>query len=147
MKKNIETYHQSFQAALQEITTLEALEDFRIKHLGRQGMLAEFMHQLKELPLEEKKVIGPLLNTLKQEAEQAFNYKQTWLEQKKVELEQLQHSHFDVTAYTPFEHYGSLHPYTHVIERAEDIFMSMGFEIGEGPELETDYYNFFHSKI
>ena len=61
---------------------------------------------------------------------------------RKIEQENLRNAYFDVTAYKPSGMQGSLHPYTRVIQDVEDILISMGFEMVDGPEIETDFYNF-----
>ncbi len=142
IKKLIESYQTTFFAELAGVKTEQELEAFRIAHVSRHGSLSVLIQRLKEFSLEEKKEFGPLFNDLKERAYSAFKNKEEELLQKKIALENLRNAHFDVTAYKPFEQRGSLHPYTHIIERVEDIFISMGFEIIEGPEVETDFYNF-----
>ncbi len=142
IKNRLEIYEQQFFQELEAVEDASMLEELRIKHLSRQGALSELMATLKELPLEEKKVAGPLMNQLKEKAQEAFKRRETQLETEKIEAEQLKSTHFDVSAYSTPKMQGSLHPYTHVIQTVEDILMSMGFEIAEGPEVEDEYYNF-----
>ena len=100
------------------------------------------MHQLKKLPVEEKRVLGPKLNQLKTDIQNAY-------EDKKEEIQQLittkklgKQKYFDVTASRYQELRPSRHIYTQIIEQFENIFISMGYDIVDGPEAETDYYNF-----
>ncbi len=138
-KIEIEQTLQAFLQALTSITTLEALEVVRITYLGRKGKITELMSQLKQLPVEQKRLLGPAL----QELRHALTTK---IEAKKSELEQSKQktngAFFDVTAYEPAQKSGSLHVYSLINQQLEDIFISMGFEVVSGPELETDYYNF-----
>lgn len=142
IKKSLEHYEKEFLQELSSITTLEQLEHFRIKHLSRQGTISTFMHQLKGFSLEEKKQYGPLFNALKEHTQETFRVKQEALTQEKFTHQALQESSFDVTTYCPTELHGSLHPYTATIGRVEDIFISMGYEIVQGPEVENDFHNF-----
>ncbi len=142
MSSQLELYENAFFEELSLVRSLDELETFRIKHLSRQGLLQDFVHRLKSLDTEEKKIVGPLVNTLKESLQQAYKAREQKFVDERIHLEQLRSKNFDVTAYKPLQQMGSLHPYTHVVERVEDIFISMGFDIVDGPELETEYYNF-----
>lgn len=140
--KQIETYETLFFQELSHVTSLSELELFRVKHLSRHGALSTLMQGLKELPLEAKKLYGPLYNSLKERTLAAFNEVEAKFQQELIAAQEHRTAHFDVTAYKPLPFKGSLHPYTHVIEQVESIFMSMGFQTVDGPEIETDFYNF-----
>jgi phenylalanyl-tRNA synthetase alpha chain len=142
LKKHIEQYQKDFLNELKLIKTAAEFEPFRFKHLSRQGLLSDIVNKLKELNLEEKKVVGPLINTLKNDLQQAFKEREEQIIQERAAAEKLRTQHFDVTAYLPFQKEGTLHPYTLVIEQAENIFLSMGFDIVDGPEVEHEFYNF-----
>jgi phenylalanyl-tRNA synthetase alpha chain len=131
-----------FETQLSAATTIPLLEAVRIDFLGRKGKISHLMESLKKLPLDEKKVAGPLYNDFKQYAEQAYNEKHKLLLDAQIAQEIAQASQFDVTAYKPNRVFGSLHPLTLVSQRLEDIFISMGFSVLRGPEVETDYHNF-----
>ncbi|MCX5921794.1 MAG: phenylalanine--tRNA ligase subunit alpha [Candidatus Dependentiae bacterium] len=118
------------------------LEDARIAFLGRNGHLAELMNQLKTLSLEEKKAAGPALNALKQLAETTYNTTQKTLRDAIVHEALEKQKDFDVTAYKATTLPGHTHIYTQVTQDLENIFISMGYDIADGPEVETDYYNF-----
>ena len=120
----------------------ELIEQFRIEFLGRQGKVALLMEQLKTLSLEEKKHAGPALNQLKKSVQDAYEDKKNNLQQQLLHAKQDKQKHFDVTAYRYQPLQGHLHIYTQIIEQIEDIFISMGYDIVDGPEVETDYYNF-----
>lgn len=142
LKEKINQLLTRFTTALQAVTSQADLEKIRIDFLGRSGHLTNLMAELKNLSLEEKKVFGPQLNTLKQELQNRFDTKVQEFESEKTIRAQEQHKYFDVTAYKPDQVKGSLHIYTQMIEQLENIFMSMGFQVVDGPEVETDYYNF-----
>lgn len=133
------------QAFLQEInacTTEQELEHIRINYLGRSGKLTELMTTLKTLHLDEKKQFGPLLNELKQFTQQTWDAKQHALKAAYLAAVNKKLQYFDVTAYKYQPLQGSTHIYTQIIDHLNDIFISMGYEVVDGPEVETDYYNF-----
>lgn len=133
---------EALRTALEFALTEDALEKIRIDFLGRNGTITLLFKALKELSLEEKKIVGPALSSLKTTAEALYIQKATELAEKKQALALEKKRYFDVTAYRQVPYQGHLHPYTHLMNRLEDIFISMGFAIIDGPELETDHYNF-----
>ncbi len=142
IKNKLYYIQELFVEALAQCTTEHALEEVRLRFLSRQGEIAALMALLKDLSAADKRAVGPLLNELKRGAEEAFNAKKQELLQARLQAEQAKRMSFDVTAYTPNRLTGHLHPYTNVIEQLENVFISMGFQIADGPELETEYYNF-----
>jgi phenylalanyl-tRNA synthetase alpha chain len=128
-------------SALREILgakNIEELESFRIKYFGRKGKVSEVLSQLKNLAGEERISLGKSANELKKEIEAI-------IEKKKKELTQsfeAMKEWIDVSAPGHKLAKGHLHPRTLVLRRVEEIFQSLGFSVVEGPELETDYYNF-----
>ncbi|MBA2306786.1 phenylalanine--tRNA ligase subunit alpha [Candidatus Dependentiae bacterium] len=142
VKKNYDKIHACILEDLSNTENKADLEAFRVRWIGRQGKIPTLIHELKERSLEEKRELGPLLNALKNSITGSVEEKEQSFEQRRIEGQALRFSHFDVTGYKLPELEGSLHPYTRVVEFVEDIFVSMGFELADGPELETDYYNF-----
>lgn len=138
----IQSIHTQLTTAFAAVTNEKELKAVRIAFLGRNGHVAELMNQLKALPVEEKKTVGPALNALKQHAEQTYNTTQQALRTQLVQNTLEQHKNFDVTAYKHTTLPGHTHIYTQVIQHLENIFISMGYEIADGPEVETDFYNF-----
>ncbi|OGC78974.1 MAG: phenylalanine--tRNA ligase subunit alpha [candidate division Zixibacteria bacterium RBG_16_40_9] len=120
-------------------TTLSELEDFRIKYLGRRGVLAEIFENLKSLSSQEKPQVGKLANQVKLKVEELFEKR--LLELKSQDSKRGQQV-FDYTLPGRKGWKGSLHPLTQVRNEIVDIFYGMGFEVVYGPEIETDYYNF-----
>ncbi len=133
---------QDLARELEIASTLEALEQVRIKFLSRNGLVAELMGHLKAATPDEKRVLGPQLNELKNWAESAFNQKKYTLENAAQEAELNREKQFDVTAYKYQPIRGGLHVYTKFIRQLADIFISMGYEIVDGPEVVNEYYNF-----
>ena len=142
LKDQIALVKKDFNNALQAVSNEKELESLRIAYLGRNGTIIGLMDQLKTLPLEGKKEFGPLLNELRAFAEQSFNTTKQALIENQAKEAALKQQHFDVTAYRHTTLPGHTHIYTQVIEHLENIFISMGYEIADGKEVETDYYNF-----
>jgi phenylalanyl-tRNA synthetase alpha chain len=141
IKTQIQLQEKALQVALAPVQNEQQLEQVRIDFLGRNGHVASLMKALSSLSIEEKRVFGPALNAFKQLAEQAYTHKKNELFAAHIKAQHEKQRYFDVTASTP-EQFGSLHVYTHIIQKLEDIFISMGYDIVDGPEVETDYYNF-----
>jgi len=142
LSQKLESLQKERDTLLKNATTLSEVESVRISLLGRKGTLIELMEILKTLPLEEKKEMGPLLNQFKTET-------QTLIEKQlqKIELDiQLQKNllqkNFDVSAYRYNELKGTRHILTQIIEDLENVFISMGYSIADGPEAENEFYNF-----
>jgi len=142
LQKDIIAKEQEIQKALDQCTSLAALEQVRIAHLSRQGTLAHLMEKLSGLSLEEKREVGPLLNALKMAVQEQFNIRKKQLEAVSQEEKFAAFKSFDVTALKAPPTQGSLHLFTKIIQEIEDIFISMGFSAASGPEVDTEYYNF-----
>jgi len=132
------------KTSLQEIgqaKTTAILEELRIKYLGRKSPLSLFLRGLKDKPAEERAKLGKLSNDIKRKIELEFEKK--LLDIKEKELNQkIAGEKLDVTAPGKKVEQGHLHPLTLVKREIESIFHSMGFETIEGPEVETEWYNF-----
>ncbi len=142
LKDEIALVAQIFQEEISRVQDGIELEQLRVRFVGRQGKINELMGLLKSASLEEKRECGPSLNQLKQEIEKALADKQLFFERALSDNQDKRAGLFDVTAYRHESLQGSRHVYTLIIEQLEDIFISMGYEIATGPELETDYHNF-----
>lgn len=142
LKDQINSSKVALNAAYVSCKTLESLEAARVTFMGRSGHIVGLMDELKKLSLEEKREVGPLLNDFKIFAENLFVSCKEGILQEKARLESQAMAQFDVTAYTYNKTPGSLHVYTRITNELEDIFTSMGYELADGPELETEFYNF-----
>lgn len=138
----IEAIRQEFTSALKAVSSETALESVRVAFLGRKGKIADLMEQLKNLPVEEKKIVGPLLNQFKTEAQEQLDALAEKIKQEEIAQKNLLEKNFDVTAYRYDELKGTSHIYTQIIEDLENVFISMGYDIVDGPEIENEYYNF-----
>ncbi len=141
-RQDIGHVREAFVQCLNQANDQAALEKCRVAFLGRNGQISALMHQLKTLSAQEKRELGPTLNQLKQETTDLLARKTQKIEKTHKKLSQQRLQNFDVTSYLPQQAQGSLHPYTQMIEHMENVFTSMGFAIADGPEVETDYYNF-----
>ena len=142
LSQNLEIITQEFADIIKTISTQAHLESVRIAFLGRKGKVTDLMDQLKHLSVDEKKIIGPLLNQFKTEAQDQLDVLMVEITQKETFQKQLLEKNFDVSAYKNNECRGTLHIYTQIIEDLENVFISMGYDIVDGPEVENEYYNF-----
>jgi phenylalanyl-tRNA synthetase alpha chain len=126
---------------IRSAATLEELEAVRVEVLGRKGVLANVSKEMGKLPPEERARLGKELNTAKQTLESAFEARKNEFEgaalAKRLDAEWL-----DLTLPASGIKPGSLHPVTQIQQEIEDLFRSLGFTVLDGPEVETEYYNF-----
>jgi phenylalanyl-tRNA synthetase alpha chain len=141
LKQKLQDVILQFKKEIEKISNFNALEALRTSVLGKNGTLTILLTELKTLPIENKKELGPLLNKTKQEFELDITQKREYLIAQSAEIAHKKLQNFDVSLYHKTL-YGHRHPYTKLIEDIEDIFLSMGYEIIDGPEIETDFYNF-----
>jgi phenylalanyl-tRNA synthetase alpha chain len=116
----------------------EALENFRIKYLGSKGLLKELFTEFKNIPNDQKKDFGQVINTLKTVAEEKVKAIQEELESK----EEVKGFYGDLTRPSEPITIGSRHPISIVKNQIIDIFSTIGFNVSEGPEIEDDWHNF-----
>ncbi len=122
---------------LESLQDEESAEEFRIRYLGKKGEIRALSKRIKEVPHEQRKEIGQRINALFQEIEAAFTRKKQQLQQSSHQDDTFDYS---LPGYN-FAH-GSLHPLAEIRNRMRDIFVSMGFSIAYGPEVESEFYNF-----
>lgn len=128
---------------IQEVNTFntankEALEQFRIKYLGKKGILNDFFSEFKNVPNDQKKEFGQVINELKKATEEKVKTIQDFLENKEESIGL--YGDLTRTGY-PLE-LGSRHPISLVKNRVVEIFSNIGFNVSEGPEIEDDWHNF-----
>ena len=141
MKEQIENLKNQ---ALEEIAKSESskeLNDLRVKYLGKKGELTSILRGMGELSSEERPKMGALVNSAKQEVENEIQEKEKELAKKELQ-ERLEKEEIDITLPSQKIRRGSKHPLNRVIEEVEDLFVSMGYDVVSGPELETDEYCF-----
>ncbi|WP_243291214.1 phenylalanine--tRNA ligase subunit alpha [Bacillus sp. FJAT-47783] len=126
---------------IQEATDLKMLNEVRVSYLGKKGPITEVLRGMGKLSKEERPKIGALANEVREAIATEISNKQSKLEQEEVEKKLAQET-IDVTLPGRPVRVGNHHPLTAVIEEIEDLFIGMGYTVAEGPEVETDYYNF-----
>ncbi len=126
---------------LSRIESAAELEQVKARWLGKAGQLTELMKTLGSLTAEERPRVGARINAAKEQVEKALQARREALRAKALE-EQLAQESLDVTLPGRGRGRGSLHPVTRTLARIEQLFHSIGFEIADGPEIETDFYNF-----
>ena len=136
MKNEIEKLKNEILGSLAKVKEEKVLKDLEIKYLGRKGELTKILRSLKDLSEKEKKEIGQLANEIKKEIEDKFS------EAKIVISGKSGQERVDITLPGEKIERGHLNPITIVQNELEDLFTSMGFMVLDGPELESDFYNF-----
>jgi phenylalanyl-tRNA synthetase alpha chain len=129
------------RAAFELAHTPADLENSKALYLGKAGRITELMKGLAALPVEEKKLQGAAINQAKQGIEAALNARRQALADRELQA-QLQAEALDVSLPGRQRGTGGLHPVSLTLERIEAIFGSMGFEVAQGPEIESDWFNF-----
>ncbi|MFI5237105.1 MAG: phenylalanine--tRNA ligase subunit alpha [Ignavibacteriales bacterium] len=127
-----------FDQEIENISSSGELEQLRIKYFSRNGIITRLFDELKSVPVEEKPAYGKLLNTLRTQATEEFNKKKSLLESG----ESNDLSKLDLTLPGKIFNIGSKHILTQTLYEIKSIFKGLGFSIYDGPELESDYYNF-----
>ena len=127
--------------AFARATTPADLENAKAQFLGKSGRVTELMKGMAQLSVEEKKTRGAAINQAKQAIEAALTARRHALADAELER-QLQAEALDVTLPGRQRGQGGLHPISRAWERIEQIFGSMGFDVGDGPEIENDWFNF-----
>jgi phenylalanyl-tRNA synthetase alpha chain len=130
--------------AVKELTgaeTEEALQDLRVKYVGRKGALTALMKGIGALPVDERPLMGQLVNEVRDTLEEKFDSALATVRDS-IKARKLKEERIDVTLPGRRIPVGTKHPITLVIEEITDIFAGLGFQVAEGPEIELDYYNF-----
>jgi phenylalanyl-tRNA synthetase alpha chain len=120
---------------IENASDIKQLEDTRIKYLGRKGVLSEILTRIGELPPEQKPVLGRVVNELKKQIEDKLKIKILNLSANPKKI------YCDITM-PVLTFGGSIHPLSRVMDEICDVFIRMGFSVAEGPEVETEKYNF-----
>ncbi|WP_028783404.1 phenylalanine--tRNA ligase subunit alpha [Thalassobacillus devorans] len=141
MKDRLQELQSEALEKVKQAEDLKALQDVRVAYLGKKGPITEVLRGMGKLSKEERPVIGQLANEVRETISDAIQKKQGKLEEEALE-QQLEEESIDVTLPGRPVQVGGPHLLTSIIEEIEDLFIGMGFEIKEGPEVETDYYNF-----
>ncbi len=138
---DIEKLSKELTARVAEAADPDALEAVRVQALGKKGQVTELLKGLGAMSAEERKSAGPALNRLKNDIGQAIEAQKAALELSALEA-RMADEKLDVTLPVRAEEQGAIHPLSQVWEEIIAIFADMGFSLAEGPDIETDYYNF-----
>ncbi|OLO27830.1 phenylalanine--tRNA ligase subunit alpha [Alkalihalophilus pseudofirmus] len=141
MKDRLEGLKTEALEKVAQADTLKALQDIRVAYLGKKGPITEVLRGMGQLSAEERPLIGQMANDVRAAITEKLEEKESHLEAQEVERKLAEES-IDVTLPGRPVAKGARHPLTAVVEHVEDVFIGMGFEVAEGPEVETDYYNF-----
>jgi len=141
MKEQLEAIRQKALNELENAASIQDIEAVRIKFLGKKGELTGILKQMGKLSAEERPVVGHLANVIRSEIEAKIEEDSKSIAQK-LQAEKLKAEKIDVTLPGQAKVLGSRHPLTVVLDDIKDIFIGMGFDIVDGPEVEKDYYNF-----
>ena len=141
MKAKLEEIRAKAQEELSKANAIETIEELRVKYAGKKGELTAILKQMGKLSPEERPVIGQLANEVRAFIENAVDTKKKELAKLMLE-KQLEEEKIDVTLPSDMTPLGHKHPLSIVLDEIKEIFIGMGFEIVEGPEVEYDYYNF-----
>lgn len=141
MKQQLQNIELAAKQELEKIQDSAELESLRVKFLGKKGELTAILKQMSTLSAEERPVIGQLANKIRADIEEAISARSAELKAA-LAVRRLKEEKLDVTLPGKPLKVGKLHPYNAVLNEIEEIFLGMGFDIAEGPEVEYDYYNF-----
>lgn len=138
LTQKIQEIQSLVESSSRNIATAADLDKFRIEFLSRKGKIAALYDDLKSVDSAQKPSLGQLINQLKKQTEETFS-----LLQEKVASASASHKEFvDLTLPGRMTPHGTMHPITQTIDQMKNIFVSMGFGIAYGPEIEDDYHNF-----
>lgn len=121
--------------------TVKELNDVRVAYLGKKGPITDLLKGMGKLPAEERPKMGALVNVVREEVTTQLDSRMVLLEERAINSK-LESETIDITLPGRPMKIGNAHPLTRVVEEIEDLFISMGYEVAEGPEVEKDYYNF-----
>ena len=141
MKAALQAIHQQATEELKAVHSAKDLDNLRVKYLGKKGEVTAILKQMGKLSAEERPLIGQLANQVRASIEEMIAEKGEALKSELLE-QQLLAEKLDVTMPGTRRPLGKKHPLTQVLDEIKEIFLGMGFDIAQGPEVETDYYNF-----
>jgi phenylalanyl-tRNA synthetase alpha chain len=141
VQKELETIQQSALASLHNLSDARQLEEWRVEYFGKKSPLTQFSRQMGGLSAEERPVFGSLIHATRGVLENAFATKKEAIDQAELALRFAKET-IDITLPGRQARRGSIHPISRTIQEIEEVFLGMGFEIADGPEVEWDAYNF-----
>lgn len=141
MLEKVEALKKELQEKCNQVTSTKGLNDVKVEYLGKKGPIQSLSSMMGDLSIEEKKEFGRSLNELKTFATNLIEESRTSLEARELE-ERLEKEKIDITLPSTELKVGGVHPITKIIDEVEELFVSLGYDVVEGPEVELDLYNF-----
>ena len=141
MQEKINSLKEEIKQKLINTKTLKELNELRVEYLSKKGPITELMNHMKELNNDEKKEFGKLINELKKEVNDSFDKTKTVLENEEIN-KKLESEKIDISLPSTKIELGAPNILEKLIEEVEELLMSMGFDVVDGPEIELDKYNF-----
>lgn len=141
VESQLASLQQEALEAIATVTTLDQLEQLRIKYLGKKGSLSQVLGSMGRMAPADRPRIGALANEVKEALQTKLDQTRDALEAAQIEA-QLESETIDVTMPGTYHPQGRSHPLTSTIDRILDIFVGLGYTVAQGPEMESDYYNF-----
>ena len=138
---NIEQLKQEYLKDVETITNIKDLTEIRNKYLSKKGLVSELMLQMREIPNEKKAEFGQMVNTIKTFISEDLDSLKTKFEKEELERK-LKQEEIDITLPSTKVNHGAPNILEHIIEEVEEVFMSMGYDVVDGPEIEEDKFNF-----
>ena len=138
---DLKTLVSDAQSSIETVEDLRVLDDLRVQYLGKKGAITALLKDLGKLPGAERPQAGAAINKAKVQLQALIEDKRTQLARQQM-LQSLEEDRIDVTLPGRARTIGGLHPVTQVLHRIEDIFVSAGYKVETGPEIEDDYHNF-----
>ncbi len=141
IKEQLEKIRESALKQIEQTEGLDSLNDVRVNFLGKKGELTSILKSMKEVAPEDRPKVGQMVNEVREEIERNLEFTKKKMEAA-VREAKLASETIDVTLPAKKNNVGHRHPNTITLEDVENIFVGMGYEVAEGPEVEKDYYNF-----
>ncbi len=141
MKEQLDQIRSNIEKSINDAQNIKSVEDIKVQFLGKKGELTSILKTMGKLPAEERPKVGQLVNDVRIYAEELIEKTKTKIIEEEINA-RLKLEKIDVTMPPKTEGLGHRHPMTVVVDDIKNIFIGMGYQIAEGPEVETEYYNF-----
>jgi phenylalanyl-tRNA synthetase alpha chain len=141
LELQLTTLQAEAQTAIATVATLDTLEQLRVAYLGKKGELSQILKGMGKLDAGDRPRIGAVANDVKELVQSALEQKKAQLQTAQIQA-QLESETLDVTMPGTYIPQGRIHPLNAIVDRTLDIFVGLGYNVIDGPEMETDYYNF-----
>ena len=137
MKEKVNIINEELASDLVNVKSLKDVADLKVKYFGKKGLVTELTSNMKDLSVEEKKELGKLANEVRTNVTEKISEVEKRIEKEELD-KKLASDTIDITLPSEKIKRGSRHPFNRIIEDVEDFFVSMGYDVVDGPELETD---------